>query len=72
MLEQKWYVIGSRITWFIVFFGSWIYCISAYGYLLGLGLGWLPSYIVAFVVALAWPFLLGICAFAVILLSIFQ
>ncbi len=31
----------------ITFVSSWIYCIAAYGFLLGVGLGWLPSLIVA-------------------------
>lgn len=31
----------------IAFVGSWIYCVSEYGYLLGFGLGWLPSIILA-------------------------
>lgn len=31
----------------IAFCGSWIYCIAEYGYLLGFGLGWLPSIILA-------------------------
>lgn len=34
-----------------VFIGSWIYCIATYGYLLGVGLGWLPSVIVAAITA---------------------
>ena len=46
--------IGFWISWLLVFLGSWAYCISEYGYLLGVGLGWLPSAIVASVVAL-WP-----------------
>lgn len=31
----------------LAFVGSWIYCASEYGYLLGFGLGWLPSAILA-------------------------
>lgn len=30
------------------FVGSWAYCIVKYGYLIGVGLGWLPSLIVAY------------------------
>ena len=33
------------------FAASWVYCIFHYGYLLGVGLGWLPSIVVAI---LAW------------------
>lgn len=39
------------IVGLIVFFGSWAYCIATYGFLLGVGLGWLPSAITATIVA---------------------
>jgi len=42
------------------FFASWIYCFFAYGFLLGLGLGWLPSIFVAMFVGYAWPVLVPI------------
>jgi hypothetical protein len=29
------------------FVGSWLYCVVAYGFLFGVGLGWLPSAIVS-------------------------
>ncbi|MFA6635722.1 MAG: hypothetical protein WCV56_01235 [Candidatus Omnitrophota bacterium] len=32
-----------------VFLGCYIYCVATYGFLFGLGLGWLPSLIVAFI-----------------------
>jgi hypothetical protein len=54
----NWYWIGFWISWVLVFLGSWVYCISEYGYLLGVGLGWLPSAIVASVAALLWPVIL--------------
>ncbi len=54
--------IGGLIS-FIVFVGSWIYCISEYGYLLGVGLGWLPSMIVAFLAYFLW--------FPILILAIF-
>jgi len=46
---------GFVITGSIVFVGSYIYCITTYGFLFGVGLGWLPSLIVAFLAALLWP-----------------
>lgn len=49
------YRIGFAVTAFIVFIGSWIYCIANYGFLLGLGLGWLPSMIVAVIAGAIWP-----------------
>ena len=51
------YELGSIITFFVVFVASWIYCIASYGYLLGVGLGWLPSLIVASIIAFLWPLL---------------
>lgn len=43
----------------ITFLGGWIYCTYQYGFLLGFGLGWLPSiilsYIVLVVVVWLWP-----------------
>jgi hypothetical protein len=45
----------SAFIFVATFIGSWIYCISEYGFLLGVGLGWLPSLIVAFLAAVLWP-----------------
>ncbi|MGO9590720.1 MAG: DnaJ domain-containing protein [Candidatus Acidiferrales bacterium] len=57
------YRVGAAITGCIVFVGTWIYCAFAYGFLLGVGLGWLPSAIVAIIAALLWPLLaLGLLA----------
>jgi len=53
--EDITYQIGFAITAFIVFIGSWIYCIAEYGFLLGVGLGWLPSIIVAVIAGALWP-----------------
>ena len=49
------YAIGYFITWVIVFIGTWIYAIAAYGFLLGVGLGWLPAAITATIAAFVWP-----------------
>jgi hypothetical protein len=43
----------------ITFVISWIYCIAAYGFLFGVGLGWLPSLIVAAVAYLLTMLLWG-------------
>ena len=53
--------ISRIVAWVgavVAFFGSWIYCVSTYGYLLGFGVGWLPSIILAVTVwflAWLWP-----------------
>ena len=48
---------GGYLTGFLVFVGSWIYCIAHYGYLWGVGLGWLPSLIVGAIAGFLWPVL---------------
>jgi hypothetical protein len=47
---NEWYWVGYKICFVLVFIGCWIYCIVSYGFLLGLGLGWLPSGIAASVI----------------------
>lgn len=67
---SAWYAIGFCITSFIVFVGSWAYCIATYGFLLGVGLGWLPSIIVAIITGALWPLIaLGL---AFVALTIFR
>jgi hypothetical protein len=38
-----------------VFFGSWGYAIKTYGWVLGLGLGWLPALFLGILAATFWP-----------------
>lgn len=56
--------IISIAVFFIVFFCSYIYCIVTYGFLFGLGLGWIPSYIAALLAAFLWPFIVAILLLA--------
>lgn len=53
--DWGWYQWGYAISAFLMFWGCWIYCIVNYGFLLGVGLGWLPSIIAAAVVSIFWP-----------------
>jgi hypothetical protein len=55
MDDNGWYKVGYWITWIIIFVGCWIYAITTYGFLFGVGLGWLPSLIVATIVSFLWP-----------------
>lgn len=61
--QDRWYwAIGDWVGgagWFIAFLASWWYCAATYGYLLGFGLGWLPSLILASLIALALKVLWG-------------
>ena len=52
------YVLGA-VAGVITFVGAYIYCIATYGFLFGLGLGWLPSIILAGIVGWAVVFLWG-------------
>jgi hypothetical protein len=50
---------GMHMAFGLTFAISWIYCIAHYGFLFGVGLGWLPSLILAAVVTiLFWPLLI--------------
>ena len=62
------YWLGYKISWVLIFISSWIYCIASYGFLLGVGLGWLPSLIVAFIGAFLWQIALGILFLGIVLL----
>ena len=64
------YGVGFAITAFITFIGCWIYCIATYGFLFGVGLGWLPSLIVAVIAGALWPLI--VLAIAIIALLIFR
>lgn len=66
-MNEDVYSVGAVITGLIVFIGTWIWCISEYGFLLGVGLGWLPSGIVAIISAFLWPFI----AFAIAAVVVF-
>lgn len=50
------------------FFGCWIYSIAAFGWFLGLGLGWLPSYFIALIVYAVGPPLLILALFLAFIL----
>lgn len=51
------YSLGVVIVGVIVFIGAWIYCIFTYGFLLGVGLGWLPAMITGGLAGIFWPIL---------------
>lgn len=64
------YIGGMWISGVIIFVGCWIYCIATYGFLFGVGLGWLPSIIVAFLTAWLWPLAVaGVVAVLVVVLK---
>ncbi len=65
MDEEDVYKVGTFLTWIIIFIGAWIYCIDTYGFLLGVGLGWLAAAISATVLCWFWPlYILGGIFFA--------
>ncbi len=44
----------------VVFIATWIYCIAEYGFLFGVGLGWLPAFILGILAFWIWPvFIIG-------------
>lgn len=61
-------VLLQIVASLVIFFGGWIWCTLTYGFLLGFGLGWLPSLIAASIVGAilryGWPLLLFLAAVA--------
>lgn len=49
------YAVGGVLTGGITFVGCWIYAIATFGWFLGLGLGWIPSLFIAYLVGFLWP-----------------
>lgn len=52
------YFIGVLIAGILIFFATWIYSFSEWGFLLGLLFGWLPATIGALIGGFLWPLLL--------------
>ena len=47
--------IGRVVVGTITFIALYIFAIVRYGYLLGVGLGWLPAAIIAVIASFLWP-----------------
>jgi hypothetical protein len=59
---QRYLATGRKAGWIaggLTFIGAYIYCVATYGFLLGMGLGWLPSGILAAIVGVISVFLWG-------------
>jgi hypothetical protein len=64
---QGCYGAGFAVTGFVTFVSCWIYCVSTYGFLIGVSIGWFPSAIAACVVGALWPLAVLVAIGAVIL-----
>ena len=69
MNGKRWYWVGYWISFVLIFLGCWVCCIASYGFLLGVGLGWLPSGIAAGVLSFLWPLMLIGIAIIIALLT---
>jgi hypothetical protein len=56
----EWYEGGRGIFGAVIFIACWIYCAASYGFLWGVGFGWLPSLILAALVSYLWPLFLTV------------
>ena len=56
-LAEAFYTAALMPIGGLVFLASWAYCTVTYGFLLGFGLGWLPSIFLAFLLAIFCPYL---------------
>ena len=54
---RGYYMIGFLITAIICFILSWIYAAVSWGFLIGLGLGWIPSIFIGIIAGAIWPLL---------------
>jgi hypothetical protein len=55
MSRHPGYKLGAVIIGGIVFIISWLYAIASYGFFLGVGVGWAPSLMIAFIAGILWP-----------------
>ena len=73
-LIERYFAIGRALGWivgFCLFVGLWIYCIGTYGFLFGVGLGWLPSAITAAIARFLVIPLWGLVAAAAIAMALY-
>ena len=70
-MDSDTYFLGRKICTVILFIGAWIYCVATYGFLIGVGLGWLPSIIFAVIAGYLWPLWL-ICIVGLVLLLLYS
>ncbi len=61
------YETGALITGVIAFIALMVYAVSTYGWFLGLGMGWIPAGVIAFVIGLLWPVVLFALALVIAL-----
>lgn len=48
----------AELVGFMTFVIVWLYAIATYGFLFGVGLGWLPAIVIATIAGLCWPYVL--------------
>ena len=65
------YPVGRIITGGITFIACWIYAIVKWGFLLGVGLGWIPSFFIAVIAGFLWPLLASLLLIALLLFICF-
>lgn len=63
MADHKIYTFFGVIIGLVTFFACWAYAIFQWGFLLGLGLGWLPSFFIALIAGFVGPALVVIGLF---------
>jgi hypothetical protein len=61
--ESRVYGVTGIIIGVITFFGCWIYAASEWGFLLGFGLGWIPSFFIGLIAGFIGPAILVIVLF---------
>jgi len=49
------YKIGAFITGVLAFIASWAYAAISWGFLIGVGLGWIPAIFIGIIAGFIWP-----------------
>lgn len=65
-MEDNQYQTGAVITGGIAFVIAWVYAMLAYGFFLGLGLGWIPAMVIAQLAAILWPVVALMAGFVIL------
>ena len=60
----------AALVGIVTFLACWAYAIARFGFLLGVGLGWIPAFFIAEIVGVLWPVLLVVAIGAALLLGL--
>ncbi|HQU67042.1 MAG TPA: hypothetical protein PLI43_02465 [Albidovulum sp.] len=72
MDENGLYIVTGVIIGVVTFVGSWVYAVSEWGFLLGVGLGWIPSLFIGIIAGFVGPPVLALGLVVLLAMFVFQ